>query len=111
MNKFNASRCYIDGKQFPSRHEAVRYLILKDKLRRGEIQGLKLQVKFQLLPPQRKGKHKLREAVYIADFTYYRNGELVVEDAKGYKGGEAYRLFKLKKKMMLSRYDIWVEEV
>ena len=110
-NKFNARVCYVDGIRFPSTHEAERYLILKDRQKRGEIQGLCLQVKYELIPPQRKGKYKLREAEYIADFTYYRNGELVVEDAKGYKKGEAYRLFTLKKKLMLQKYGIWVYEV
>ena len=110
-NKFNARTCYVDGIRFPSTHEAERYIVLKHKLKHGEIKDLKLQVKYELLPPQRKGKNKLRESEYIADFTYYRNGELVVEDAKGYKDGDAYRIFKLKKKMMLFFHDIWVEEV
>ena len=111
MNKYNARSCYVDGIKFPSKHEAERYMILKYMQKRGEIKGLRLQVKYELIPPQRLGKHKLREANYIADFTYYRNNELVVEDAKGYKDGEAYRLFKLKKKLMLYQHGIWVEEV
>ena len=110
-NKYFAKTSYVDGIKFPSTHEAERYLILKTKLKRGEIHDLKRQVKYELLPPQRQGKHKLREAEYIADFTYYRNGELVIEDAKGYKGGEAYRLFKLKKKLMLYQHGLWVNEV
>ena len=102
----------MDGIKFPSKHEAERYFVLKYQQKRGEIEGLQLQVKYNLLPPQKYGKEKLREAEYIADFVYYdRNGKLVVEDAKGYKDGEAYRLFKLKKKLMLYRYGIWVHEV
>ena len=110
-NKYNARTCYVDGIKFSSKHEAERYFVLRYQEKRGEIEGLRLQVKYNLLPPQTYGKKKLREAEYIADFTYYRNGKLVVEDAKGYKDGTAYRLFKLKKKFMLYRYGLWVEEV
>ena len=111
MNKFNARVCYVDGIRFPSTHEAERYLILKDKLRRHEITDLRLQVPYEIIEPQQFGKKKIRAAHYYADFVYMQGGRLVVEDAKGYKGGTAYDLFKLKKKLMLMRHGIWVNEV
>ena len=69
---------------------------------------------------ERKDRNKLRRmkavqleraAEYRADFVYWQDGKLVVEDAKGYKGGEAYKLFVWKRKMMLWLYGIQVREV
>ena len=45
---------------------------------------------------------------YIADFVYYdRDGNLVVEDAKGFRTD----LFRLKKKMMMYFKGIEIKEV
>ena len=110
-NKFNARVCYVDGKKFSSKHEAERYLILKGKLQRHEIQDLQLQVRYEIVEPQKAGNERVRASHYIADFVYKENGRLVVEDAKGYRKKAVYDLFKLKKKLMLKRYGIWVNEV
>lgn len=113
MNKFNARKCFIDGRKFDSQHEAERYLVLKDKQRRGEIYGLACQQRYTIIAPQSLGKKRIRETVYIADFVYYdaRNEKLVVEDAKGYRKGPAYQIFAIKRKLMLEKYGIWVNEV
>ena len=113
MNKFNARKCVIDGKKFDSQHEAERYLILKDKQRRGEIYGLECQKRFTIIEAQNYGKKRIRETVYIADFVYKDSytDKQVVEDAKGYRKGVAYQLFIVKRKLMLQRYGIWVYEV
>jgi hypothetical protein len=93
--------------------EARRWRDLQWLQRGGVIRGLQRQVKFLLLPGVYDEKHKLilREASYIADFVYYENGQLVVEDVKGYRKGEAYQLFKLKQKVMYDKYKILVREV
>jgi hypothetical protein len=52
-----------------------------------------------------------REISYVADFVYYENGQLVVEDVKGYKKGPAYAVFVMKRKLMLKVYGIRVKEV
>lgn len=107
----------FDGTVHDSRKEAVRWLELKMMERAGRITDLKRQVKFVLIPTQygkdEKGKKKLleREASYIADFVYKVNGEMVVEDVKGYKGGGAYRVFTIKRKLMLQVYGIQIKEV
>ena len=113
MNKFNAKKVVLYGQEFASKHEAERYLILRDKQKRNEIYGLECQKKFVIIEPQTIGKKKIRETVYIADFVYYEtwNQKMVVEDAKGYKKGAAYQLFVMKKKLMLRNYGIWVHEV
>ena len=58
-----------------------------------------------------KAKLAERSGEYRADFCYWQDGKLVVEDAKGYKGGEAYKLFVWKRKTMLWLYGIKIREV
>lgn len=113
MNKYFAKTCYVDGIKFPSKHEAERYILLKSRQKKGEIYGLKLQQRYEIIPKQKQGKENIRAAYYIADFSYIdaNTGELVVEDAKGYRDSTAYQLFRLKKKLMLLRCGIWVREV
>ena len=89
-----------------SQKERNRAWELKMLERAGKISSLSEQVRFELLPKQ-EGE---QAAFYIADFTYWENGKFVVEDVKGYKGDNAYRLFVLKRKLMLYRYGIHVKE-
>ena len=108
-NKYGNKRA--DG--FDSQKEADRNDELLLLLRVGKIKNLQRQVHYELIPRQEKNGHKLRAAEYIADFVYTdaETGEQIVEDVKGYRGGEAYRVFMLKKKLMLERWGIWVNEV
>lgn len=123
-NKLNAVR--TDG--YASKHEAERAAELRWLEKVGKIRDLREQVRYELIPakweeiPQfgKKGqpiKPKRRcverALVYFADFCYINceTGETVVEDAKGYKGGATYRVFKDKAKMMLDKYGIKVVEV
>lgn len=92
---------------FDSKKEEARFAELALMQRAGLIQDLKRQVKFELIPAQYKdGKCIYRSCSYIADFTYMRNGELVVEDAKGYRTDE----YTIKKKLMLFIHGIVIEE-
>lgn len=88
----------------------------------GQIEDLELQKRFELIPAQyetyerygKKGK-RLKDGkkcvekavVYVADFVYYHNGELVVEDTKGVRT-EAYII---KRKLMRWVHGIEVREV
>lgn len=106
-----------------SRKEARRKWELEMEQRAGIISGLRCQVPFELITEKRepdavgprggikRGKVIERKCEYIADFVYTRDGELVVEDVKGYRGGEAYALFSIKRKLMLDRHGIRVKEV
>lgn len=120
-HKYKNKKVEFDGHKFDSRHEAERYIILRDKALRNEIQGLELQKKFVLIPTQRapdtvnsrgkpvKGKVIEKECAYYADFVYFDNKtqQFVVEDAKGMKT-EVYRI---KKKLMLYVHKIRIKEV
>ena len=112
-NKFNARKISIQGEQFDSMAEAKRWRDLNWLQRGGVISGLQRQVKYLLLPSQydENGKLLEREISYLADFVYYENGQLVVEDVKGYKKGPAYAVFVMKRKLMLKAYGIRVREV
>ena len=113
MNKYGAKKTVVNGERFDSKKEAERYKQLRLMERAGIITGLQRQVRYLLLPTRYDdaGKAIIHSAVYIADFVYYRNDDLVVEDVKGYRKGPAYNLFTLKKKLMYDKYGILVDEV
>ena len=113
-NKFGAKKI-IDpatGFVFDSKAEFIRWCELRIMERSGLISGLKRQVKYEVIPWQYdKGKVVERGCYYIADFEYVdRNGTKVVEDTKGYKKGNAYELFKIKRKLMLKVHGIRIKE-
>ena len=107
--KYHNKKVAKDGRTFDSKHEAGRYTELKLLHRAGEITDLRCQVKFLLIPAQYDdGKCIERSCIYIADFTYRdKEGDLVVEDAKGLKTD----VYRIKKKLMLQNYGIKIKEV
>lgn len=111
MAKYNNKKVTIDGITFDSQKEYQRFCELRLLERAGAIRDLQRQVSFTLIPVQkRKGKVIERECSYKADFTYLGNGELVVEDVKGYRKGAAYSIFVIKRKLMLEKYNIKIRE-
>lgn len=121
-NKLHAEKCG----EYASKHEAQRAWELKMLQRAGKISNLREQVKYVLVPAiwkeiPRTGKRGQalkpkrvcvqRELAYWADFVYEKDGQTVVEDAKGYRGGATYRIFVNKKKQMRQIYGIEVKEV
>lgn len=114
-NKFHARKVVAQGQVFDSEKEYARYLELKLLEKAGEISQLERQVKYDLIPKQmdEEGKMIERPTVYVADFQYRDNntGEFIVEDVKGYRRGQAYAVFSLKRKLMLWRYGIRIREV
>ena len=125
--KYGNHKTEYDGIEFASRKEANRYAELKILEQAGEIKDLKIQEKFVLVPTQRepdtigarggvkKGKVIEQEVSYIADFVYadVKTGEMVVEDVKGYKQSDvgAYKVFVIKRKLMLYVHGIRIKEV
>lgn len=102
--KYHNRKAVYNGIKFDSIRERDRYCELLLLQRSGEIRDLKLQVPFVLIEKQ-PGERAVK---YIADFTYLdRNGDLVVEDAKGVRT-DAYRI---KRKLMLERHGIRIREV
>ena len=109
--KYGNRKVELDGETFDSVKEYSRWQELKLMERAGEIYELQRQVPFVVIPAQRDDRGKLveREVKYIADFTYREKcgNRLVVEDTKGMKTRE----YILKRKMMLYRLGIRIQEV
>lgn len=95
----------FNGITFHSKHERDRYVELTLMEKAKAIQDLKTQVAFPLIRKSRWGG----EIKYIADFTYYEDGVLIVEDAKSpiTKKNPVYRL---KKRMFNERYQQDIRE-
>ena len=91
-----------DGIWFSSKTEAARYGDLKILERVGDIEELKIQVKFSL---DINGYHICN---YFADFTYYQSKQLVVEDTKS--GPTKTPVYRIKKKLMQAIYGITIRE-
>lgn len=105
-NKYHARKTVVDGFEFDSAKEAKRYAKLRDMQEAGVIQGLCLQMPFELVPSFECDGVKYRGMRYVADFVYYRDGKQIVEDCKGVKTAE----YKLKKKLMAFINHINIEE-
>ena len=132
MSKYQSKTITVGGMTFDSTKEYKRWCELNLLLRAGKITDLERQVKFELIPAQKrvvqtgeqykrndfargisKGDPKTKEVcfekpcVYIADFVYRDNGTQVVEDTKGFRT-EAYII---KRKLMLHIHGIRIKEV
>lgn len=124
QSKYNNRKVEFDGITFDSAREAQRYQELKWMQQAGVISELKLQVPYELIPAAfeestelysrgpKKGQPKPGRCIeqactYLADFQYYENGKLVVEDAKGMHTKE----YVIKRKLMLFRHGIRIREV
>lgn len=108
-SKYGNRKITVGGETFDSRREYDRYRELVLLVRAGEIHDLVRQVKFELIPAQKdeNGKVVERAVYYIADFTYWVGDEMIVEDAKGFRTDT----YKLKKKLLLYRTGIKIQEV
>ena len=103
MNKYNARKVKApDGQVFASVKEYHRWGVLRLLERAGRITDLKRQVRYEVIPKQ-QGE---RACDYVADFTYYEDGKLVVEDAKGYRTDD----YIIKRKLMLWVHGIRIKE-
>lgn len=119
LTKYNNQKVTVDGEVFDSKKEAGRYreLLLLEKA--GAISDLQRQVKFLLIPAQRevdivgprggikKGKLLEKECAYVADFVYWENGRMIVEDTKGFRTAD----YIIKRKLMLHVHGIKIKEI
>ena len=117
MSKYNNSKVELpSGERFDSVKEYHRWRELLFLQHDGKISDLQRQVKFELIPAQfetyerygkdgqrlKDGRRRVEMPVdYVADFVYTKDGKQVVEDVKGYTDGAAYRIYVIKRKLML----------
>ena len=126
-NKYGSRKITRDGMTFDSLKEYRRFRELHQLEQAGEVTDLKRQVEFELIPGQfeevptgevykrgeRKGQPKMKRVClemsvkYIADFTYTKNGKLVVEDTKGFRTKD----YIIKRKLMLHVHGIKINEI
>ena len=122
-NKFGAKKVVTAEGTFDSMAEYHRWCELRLLERAGKISGLRRQVSFQLIPPQRAESTEIykggpqrglpkpgavieKACSYVADFVYQQDGKTIVEDTKGVRT-DAY---KIKRKLMLWVHGIKVIE-
>ena len=125
--KYGNEKVSCDGITFDSKKQVRRYNEIKLLQRAGQITELELQQSFELVPScyeaiptgeyykkgEKKGQPKYKNVciekavTYRADFTYYENGQLVVEDTKGMKTKE----YIIKRKLMLYIHGIKIKEI
>ena len=123
MSKYHSRKVTVDGVTYDSVKEYMRFKELSLLERAGTIQNLQRQVKYVLIPAQREycneiytkgrkkgcfkpGKLLEKECSYIADFAYIQNGEIVVEDTKGFRTKD----YIVKRKLMLWIHGIRIKE-
>lgn len=109
MSKYRSRKVTVDDATFDSYREAKRYRDLSLLLRAGEISDLRTQVKYTLIPAQKKPSGGTERAVtYTADFVYRdKTGKEIVEDAKGVRTQQ----YIIRRKLMLYTHGIEVLEV
>jgi len=100
-NKYGAVRTTIDGITFDSKREAKRWVELQLLSRAGHITNLLRQVKFPIVV----NGHPI--GLYIADFTYLKDGQRVVEDSKGLRTD----LYRWKRKLVKAVLGVDIVEV
>ncbi len=79
-SKYGNTRVLFEDTWFDSKKELARFLQLRMLEKVGEITGLIYHPDPYELNPG--GTYSLK---YEPDFTYYRKGEFIVEDCKGYR--------------------------
>ncbi|MBR2342997.1 MAG: DUF1064 domain-containing protein [Clostridia bacterium] len=132
-NKYKNKKIIVDGVEFASHREAARYRELVLLQRAGKITDLELQKKYELIPAQyeelptgeyykrgeKRGQPKTERVCvelavnYVADFVYKKDGATVVEDSKGCRdtASAGYKVFVIKRKLMLHKYGLKIQEV
>ncbi len=108
-SKYKAIKSEYNGKIFDSKKE-MRYAVTLDRLKNAikpseRVLEYKTQVKY---PVEVKGA---KICTYILDFeVHYCDGRVEHVDIKGYRGGMAYSMFRIKKKLVEALYSIAILE-
>lgn len=109
--KYGNKKTEVYGVKFDSRKEAERFTTLFIRLKAGEISDLRLQHDFTLQEAFTTAAGTRVQAIrYRADFTYWEGKRFVVEDVKS-AATRHLRTYINKKKMMLDKYGIEIQEV
>lgn len=105
--KYHNKKCEYKGLKFDSLKERNHYIVLEHLEKTNQIKDLRRQVKFLLQPSFKLNGKTIRAINYIADFTYIKDGVLIVVDTKGFRTKD----YLLKKKMFQYKYGMDIVEV
>ena len=100
-SKYHAVPTVVQGIRFDSKAEARRFEVLRALEDAGKIADLRLQPAFRCVV------NGTLICTYRADFSYVRDGRVVVEDVKGVETRE----FKIKRKMVAALHGVTVETI
>lgn len=100
-SKYASEKVEHQGEKFDSKKEGRRWLALLELQKAGKISDLKRQQSFVLAPAVKlAGEARTKPALrYLADFTFMRDGVLVIEDCKS-KPTRKLPIFRAKKHLM-----------
>ena len=110
VSKYKNTKVVYKDMKFDSKKEYLRYLVLEDMQRKGEISGLQTQVPFVLVPPFQLNNIKYKGIRYIADFVYKKDGKVIVEDVKPSANFQT-DTYKIKKKLMAYIHKLQIKEI
>jgi hypothetical protein len=111
LPKYRNAKCEHNGIKFDSQRERSHWFHLVQQQASGLISDLRLQVPFLLTKRQQRDDGTWeRKSTYVADFTYIRDGKLVVEDVKS-EATRKNRTYIQKRKQMLDKHGITVKEI
>lgn len=99
-SKYKNQETVVNNIKFDSKREAARYRILRLLEIAEKILDLRTQQRFEIKVNNQLIGH------YVADFTYWEDGSLVVEDAKGVRTD----MYRWKKKLMKAVHGIEIKE-
>lgn len=105
-SKYNNVRFTDSEGSWDSKKERKRWELLRLRESAGQIQNLRRQVPYELIPVSFKKHKRLRPITYVADFVYEEEGQTIVEDSKGVRN----KVYLLKKRLMWEKYGIDILE-
>lgn len=110
QRKYRNTPTEVDGIRFDSQKEAARFRELRLMEKAGQITDLRLQPEFTLQEAYTTPEgERVRAIRYRADFSYYINGQRVVEDVKS-EATRKDKVYRLKNKLA-KEHGINVKEV
>jgi len=94
MNKYKNKKCSTifqeETYSFDSKAEMAYFNLLTHRLKKFQIEKLKLQPQFQLsesftiaTDKTKSGKSRMAAMIYTPDFEYFENGKKIVVEVKG----------------------------
>jgi hypothetical protein len=108
--KYGNVKTEVAGEKFDSKAEARRWVDLQWLEKAGKIRDLRRQVKFVLIPAQKRPSGGTeREKAYVADFVHVdvETGRTIVSDVKGAEPA----VWALKRALMLYVHGVEIEVV